>query len=97
MSMSIENEEARPRTGLSTGSALPFHKFARVIGLIRKRHRAAGQHRHAVTALMRLDNHTLKDIGLDRSEIRSLLTDTNKERRRSMPLSSCHGQQGEAR
>lgn len=97
MSLTIENEEARTRTGLSTGSALPFHKFARAISLTWKRHRAARQHRRAVTALMRLDNHTLKDIGLDRSEIRSLLTDTNKERRRTMHLSSCHGQQGEAR
>jgi len=97
MSLTIEHEEARTRTGLSTGLALPFHKLARAISLTWKRLRVARQHRHAVTALMRLDNHTLKDIGLDRSEIRSLLTDTNKERRRTVPLSSCHGQQGEAR
>ena len=86
MSLTIENEDARPRTGLSTGSVLPFQKLARAIGLTWKRLRMARQHRHAVTALMRLGNRTLKDIGLDRSEIRSLLTDTNKERRRNMPL-----------
>jgi uncharacterized protein YjiS (DUF1127 family) len=48
------------------------------------------QFRGAKAELMALDDHTLKDIGLDRSEIESVLTDRNRERRKRgwLPLAA---------
>lgn len=97
MSLTIEHGETYARTRSATETTSLFHNPAKAIRLAWNRLRAARQHRHAVTALLRLDNHTLKDIGIDRSEIRSLLTDTNAERRRIMRASGCHGRQGESR
>ena len=42
--------------------------------------------RAAKAELMALDDHSLKDIGLDRSEIESALTDCARERRNAAPL-----------
>jgi uncharacterized protein YjiS (DUF1127 family) len=54
-------------------------------GVLRLWHayRAHREHRAAKAQLMALDDHMLKDIGLDRSEIDSVLLDTSQDRRRS--------------
>ena len=53
-------------------------------GILRLWHayRAHRERRAAKAQLMALDDHMLKDIGLDRSEIDSVLLDTSQDRRR---------------
>ena len=65
-------------------SVNPVHPFASMLAAMRRvwlSYRANRAFRAAQAELMALDNHALKDIGLDRSEIESALSDHTGERR----------------
>lgn len=85
MSMTTGHSGACART--SSGGLASAHSTSpgRAMRKVLDRLKAARQHRIAMQQLMQLSNHTLKDIGIDRSEIVSLLSDTTGERRRSCP------------
>jgi uncharacterized protein YjiS (DUF1127 family) len=68
---------------------LRFANFPRVVAGIRselrrawKEMQEARQLRHSMAALERLDTRTLSDIGIDRSEIASVVLNPEGERRR---------------
>lgn len=83
MPMTTEHAGACARTSPGSLATADRRSPGRAIRKVMDRLKAARQHRIATQHLMQLSNHTLKDIGIDRSEIVSLLSDTTGERRRS--------------
>jgi uncharacterized protein YjiS (DUF1127 family) len=87
MCMNFDRAPAEAWAGIKPAFAPSrYWSLSALVTKFKKSFQACLEHRRAKAELMALDRGTLKDIGLDRSEVESVLTDYAHERRNGVRL-----------